>query len=231
MKVIAKNITKKYDDFFALNNISFELPENKIIGLIGHNGSGKTTILEIMAGLKKSDMGSLSYTQNRKFKADLGVVLQDNEFYSDAKVGELLSLFASFYPQNVDILQLEKKTKIDKFRNEFYRNLSGGMKQRVNIAIALVNNPSFLILDEPTTGLDPLARRDLWKLINSVTEKTTTVISSHYMDEVEKNCDYLIMLKNGSIVLKGYTKDIVNSNSMSLDELYIQINESEEESK
>lgn len=225
MKLSTTGLTKTYGKNVALNGVSIDIPSGEIIGLIGHNGSGKTTFLEILAGLKKPTSGTLSYKPNKDFKRKLGVVLQENEFYPDAKVKEILELFGSFYSKHESIDSVLIKTKTKRFSNEYYRNLSGGMKQRVNIAVALLNSPDLLILDEPTTGLDPIARRDLWSLISSVGHRTTTIVSSHYMDEVERNCDQLVMLKRGKVLMNDTVSNIVKQTGKSLEDIYIEKNE------
>ncbi|MFT8401654.1 MAG: ABC transporter ATP-binding protein [Lentilactobacillus diolivorans] len=220
MKLSTTGLTKTYGKNVALNGVSIDIPSGEIIGLVGHNGSGKTTFLEILAGLKKPTSGTLSYKPNKDFKRKLGVVLQENEFYPDAKVKEILELFGSFYSNHESIDSVLIKTKTKRFSNEYYRNLSGGMKQRVNIAVALLNAPDVLILDEPTTGLDPIARRDLWSLISSVGHRTTTIVSSHYMDEVERNCDQLVMLKRGKVLMNDSVSNIVKQTGKSLEDIY-----------
>lgn len=227
MDINVKDLVKNYGNTCALKGISFAIPDKSIVGLVGHNGSGKTTLLDIISGLKPFDQGSMNITIDRKMKRKLGVVLQNNAFYDDAKVGELLSLFGSFYKNTMEINELIQITGIEKYVDKLYRNLSGGMKQKVNIALALINRPELLILDEPTTGLDPLARRELWKIVKKYASEATVIISSHYMDEVEENCDYLLFLKDGNVVENGPLKQILERKNMNLDNYYVMINEQE----
>ncbi len=225
MDIVIKNLSKTYDDITALNGINLEIPSNTTVGLIGHNGSGKTTLLEILCGIKSFDEGKINLSLDYEYKEKIGVILQDNAFYYDARVDELVELYASFYKSTIDLEALMDEVGITSFRKQFYRNLSGGMKQRVNLALALVNNPELLILDEPTTGLDPLARKEFWTLLKKMMNHATIIISSHYMDEIEENCDYLVFLKNGFVVEADYLDCILNRAQMKLSDYYIEVNQ------
>jgi ABC-2 type transport system ATP-binding protein len=225
MDIVIKNLSKTYDDITALNGINLEIPSNTTVGLIGHNGSGKTTLLEILCGIKSFDEGEINLSLDYEYKEKIGVILQDNAFYYDARVDELVELYASFYKSTVDLEALMDEVGITSFRKQFYRNLSGGMKQRVNLALALVNNPELLILDEPTTGLDPLARKEFWTLLKKMMNHATIIISSHYMDEIEENCDYLVFLKNGFVVEADYLDCILKRVQMKLSDYYIEVNQ------
>ncbi len=227
MNIELKNISKYYDDVKALDNISLSIPIGSTVGIIGHNGSGKTTMMEILSGLRKPDSGSMNFNVDQKYKDKLGVILQQSSFYDDAKVDELIELFATFYSYHVDLDYLMKLTGITSYKNKLYRSLSGGMKQKVNIALALVNDPEILILDEPTTGLDPLARLELWNIIKSFSENSTVLVSSHYMDEIEKYCDYLIFLKDGKLIECGSVKDVKDRENISLEDYYLRVNGNE----
>jgi ABC-2 type transport system ATP-binding protein len=225
MEIVIKNLSKTYDNITALNGINLEIPSNTTVGLIGHNGSGKTTLLEILCGIKSFDEGEINLSLDYEYKENIGVILQDNAFYYDARVDELVELYASFYKSTVDLEALMDEVGITSFRKQFYRNLSGGMKQRVNLALALVNNPELLILDEPTTGLDPLARKEFWTLLKKMMNHATIIISSHYMDEIEENCDYLVFLKNGFVVEADYLDCILKRAQMKLSDYYIEVNQ------
>jgi ABC-2 type transport system ATP-binding protein len=224
MEIKAEGMIKNYGDVHALKGISFSIPNKSVVGLVGHNGSGKTTLLEILSGLKKHDKGYLSVKVDRRFKDNLGVVLQNNAFYDDAKVGELIALFGSFYNKTIETNKLIDLTGIKNYINKLYRNLSGGMKQKVNIALALINKPELLILDEPTTGLDPLARRELWKIVKKYASETTIIISSHYMDEIEENCDHILILKDGNVIDNVPLKNLLIKQRMNLNSYYMEIN-------
>jgi len=224
MEIKINNIMKNYNDVRALKGLSIEASKDSIIGVIGHNGSGKTTLLEILSGLIIPDSGSIEPEINQAYREKLGVVLQANAFYDDAKVIELLKLFATFFAQSVDIDELINKLGIEKYTKRYYKDLSGGMKQKVNIALALVNNPELLILDEPTTGLDPLARNEVWHILQDFMKDKTIFISSHSMEEVAKFCDTILFLKEGEIVYYGSVERLLNEVNMSLDEYYVKIN-------
>ncbi len=225
MNIVINNLEKKYGDITALKGIDLEIPLNTTVGLIGHNGSGKTTLLEILCGIKSFDKGRINLSFDYEYKEKIGVILQDNAFYYDARVEELIELYASFYKSTVDLVSLMDEVGITSYKKQFYRNLSGGMKQRVNLALALVNNPRLLILDEPTTGLDPLARKEFWNLLNKSMNHTTIIISSHDMNEIEENCDFLVFLKDGSVVEADYLDDILKRTKMKLSDYYIEVNQ------
>ena len=225
MDIIVNNLSKAYGTTLALDNATLTIPDKKKTAVIGHNGSGKTTLLEILCGLRRFDQGTINLEFDDEYKEKLGVILQDNAFYHDAKAIELIELFSTFYKTHADLDYIIKLTGIESFMNRFYRNLSGGMKQKVNIALALVNNPRILILDEPTTGLDPLARKELWQIITAFSQNTLTLISSHYMDEIERNCDYLIFLKDGKLIECDYVSAVLDRAKMSLEDYYISVNE------
>ncbi len=225
MEILIKNLSKTYDKVTALNGINLEIPSNTTVGLIGHNGSGKTTLLEILCGIKSFDEGEISLSLDHEYKEKLGVILQDNSFYYDARVDELIELYASFYKHSVDLEALMNEVGITSFRKKLYRNLSGGMKQRVNLALALVNDPTLLILDEPTTGLDPLARKEFWALLKKMMHHATIIISSHYMDEIEENCDYLVFLKDGFVVEADHLDRVLERAQMKLSDYYVEMNQ------
>ena len=224
MNIIADQITKNYGEIIALQSVSFDFPKNSIVGVVGHNGSGKTTLLEILCGLRKEDAGRMNVKINKEYKSKLGVILQNNAFYDDAKVIELLKLFSSFYKETVDIDELIDITQIREYSHKFYKDLSGGMKQKVNIALALLNNPEIMILDEPTTGLDPIARKELWGIVHRFAKNNIVFLSSHYMDKVESNCTHLLFLKKGKVVECGKLSDILSKYDTNMNEFYLEKN-------
>jgi ABC-2 type transport system ATP-binding protein len=225
MNIAVDRITKSYGESIVLNEVTFHFPKNSIIGVVGHNGSGKTTLLEILCGLRNKDSGEMSFEVNKKYKSKLGVILQENAFYDDAKVIELLKLFSSFYKDTIDINEIIEMTQIQGYSNKFYKSLSGGMKQKVNIALALINKPEVMIFDEPTTGLDPIARKELWDIIHKFSKNSIVFLSSHYMDEIEKNCTHLLFLNKGKVVECGELKSILRDSGKTMDQLYIEKNE------
>ncbi|HEY6979011.1 MAG TPA: ABC transporter ATP-binding protein, partial [Chitinophagaceae bacterium] len=201
------NLVKKYGDFEAVKGISFNVMEGEIFGLLGPNGAGKSTTLEIIETLREKTSGEVTVDgfnldkQPNEIKKIIGVQLQTSGYYPGLKLTELISLFASLYNERVDQMQLLDTVNLrDKATNKF-KELSGGQKQRFSIATTLINKPKIIFLDEPTTGLDPQARRNLWDLIRGIRERgTTVIITTHYMDEAEILCDRVAIIDNGKII-------------------------------
>lgn len=209
MKAIiqVKNLVKKYGDFTAVNDISFDVYENEIFGLLGPNGAGKTTTLEILETLREKTHGTVTVdgmsieTDAQYIKQIIGVQLQAAGYYPNLNLVQLMNVFAGLYNINIDAKSmLAEVNLLDKAKNK-YKELSGGQKQRFSIATTLINKPKIIFLDEPTTGLDPQARRNLWDLIRSLKQNgTTIVITTHYMDEAEELCDRVAIVDSGKIV-------------------------------
>lgn len=201
------NLVKKYDDFTAVNHISFEVFEGEIFGLLGPNGAGKTTTLEIIETLRKKTSGTVvvdGFSVDKdvnSIKQRIGVQLQAAGYYPNLNLSELVELFCGLYGVAIKPLDLlEKVALTDKAKAKF-KDLSGGQKQRFSIATTLINNPRIIFLDEPTTGLDPQARRNLWDLIRSIRNNgTTIVLTTHYMDEAEVLCDRVAFVDGGTII-------------------------------
>lgn len=202
-----KNLIKNYGEFQAVKGISFDVYEGEIFGLLGPNGAGKTTTLEIIETLRDETEGEVlvdevSINENpRKVKESIGVQLQQSGFYPHLKLTEIIELFAELYNVKVDPKKiLEEVNLLDKAKAVF-KSLSGGQKQRFSIATTLINRPKIIFLDEPTTGLDPQARRNLWDLIKKIRDDgTTIVITTHYMDEAEILCDRVAIIDAGQIL-------------------------------
>ena len=204
--ISVENLVKNYGDFRAVDSISFEVYEGEIFGLLGPNGAGKTTTLEIIETLREKTSGtifldglSVDKDQN-EIKKIIGVQLQAAGYYPNLNLLELLELFSGLY--NVSINPREVLAMVglgDKAKSK-YKALSGGQKQRFSISTTLINNPKIVFLDEPTTGLDPQARRNLWDLIREIRQKGTTVmITTHYMDEAEELCERVAVMDSGKI--------------------------------
>ena len=202
-----KNLHKKYGDFHAVKGISFEVFENEIFGLLGPNGAGKSTTLEIIETLRQKTSGevwvnglNLDKSPN-DIKKIIGVQLQSSGYYPSLSLVELITLFAGLYNEDIDPIALLDKVNLrDKAKAKF-KEMSGGQKQRFSIATTLINKPRIIFLDEPTTGLDPQARRNLWDLIREIRDQGTTVImTTHYMDEAEVLCDRVAIIDSGSII-------------------------------
>jgi ABC-2 type transport system ATP-binding protein len=207
-KIISvSNLVKNYGDFQAVKSISFDVYEGEIFGLLGPNGAGKSTTLEIIETLRTKTSGKIIVdgldldSQASAIKKIIGVQLQTSGFYPGLNLVELIKLFGGLYNQNVDPIELLKKVNLaDKAKNKS-KELSGGQKQRFSIATTLINHPKIIFLDEPTTGLDPQARRNLWDLIKDIRNNGTTVIlTTHYMDEAEQLCDRIAIMDKGEII-------------------------------
>lgn len=205
--ISVKDLVKKYGNFTAVQGINFEVFEGEIFGLLGPNGAGKSTTLEIIETLREKTSGKIvvdgiDLDKNPSgIKKIIGVQLQTSGYYPGLNLVELIKLFGGLYNKKVDALEfLDSVNLRDKAKAKF-KELSGGQKQRFSVATTLINEPKIIFLDEPTTGLDPQARRNLWELIRSIRDKGTTVIlTTHYMDEAEYLCDRVAIIESGKIV-------------------------------
>ena len=205
--ISVKNLTKNYGAFEAVKGISFDVQEGEIFGLLGPNGAGKSTTLEIIETLREKTSGEVMVDGlDLDKKADdikkiIGVQLQSSGFYPGLNLLELVELFSGLYNRKVVTMDLLKLVNLEDKAKSKYKELSGGQKQRFSIATTLINNPKIVFLDEPTTGLDPQARRNLWQLIKDIRDKgTTVIITTHYMDEAEQLCDRIAILDEGKII-------------------------------
>lgn len=201
------NLHKKYGDFEAVKGLSFEVLEGEIFGLLGPNGAGKSTTLEIIETLREKTSGEIWVggfnldKQPNEIKKIIGVQLQTSGYYPGLNLIELLELFAGLYNQPVDPMALLDTVNLRDKAKAKYKDLSGGQKQRFSIATTLINSPRIIFLDEPTTGLDPQARRNLWDLIRQIRSKgTTVIITTHYMDEAEILCDRVAIVDKGNLI-------------------------------
>lgn len=205
--ISVENLTKSYGQFQAVKGITFQVMEGEIFGLLGPNGAGKSTTLEIIETLREKSGGAVTVdgfnldTHPNNIKSVIGVQLQASGYYPGLNLLQLIELFAGLYNRTVDAeALLESVNLLDKARSKFTQ-LSGGQKQRFSVATTLINNPRIIFLDEPTTGLDPQARRSLWDLIKNIREQgTTVIITTHYMDEAEYLCDRIAIIDSGKIV-------------------------------
>jgi ABC-2 type transport system ATP-binding protein len=205
--ISVKNLTKNYGSFQAVKGISFDVFEGEIFGLLGPNGAGKSTTLEIIETLRAKTGGEVIVnglnldTHPNEIKKIIGVQLQTSGFYPGLTLIELIELFGGLYNKSVEPMQLLKMVNLeDKAKNK-YKEMSGGQKQRFSITTTLINTPKIIFLDEPTTGLDPQARRNLWDLIRDIRNNgTTVIITTHYMDEAEQLCDRIAIMDEGKII-------------------------------
>ena len=200
-------LTKRYGDQTVVKGIDFSVAKGEIFGILGPNGAGKTTTLEMLEALRTIDDGTAVIDgidvakHPKKIKDIIGIQLQSTNFYDHLTLTEQLRMFASLYGSKIDVAALLAKVQLTEKARNYVEQLSGGQKQRFAIASTLVNSPKVLFLDEPTTGLDPQARRNLWELIKQIREEgVTIVLTTHYMDEAELLCDRLAIMDNGQII-------------------------------
>jgi ABC-2 type transport system ATP-binding protein len=205
--ISVKNLSKKYGDFEAVKSISFVVYTGEIFGLLGPNGAGKSTTLEIIETLRNKTSGEVIVDGidldkgPDEIKKIIGVQLQTSGYYPGLNLIELIELFGGLYNRSVNPLLLLDMVNLRDKAKAKYKELSGGQKQRFSIATTLINQPKIIFLDEPTTGLDPQARRNLWDLIKDIRSKgTTVIITTHYMDEAEVLCDRVAILDSGMII-------------------------------
>ena len=216
--VTVRDLRKRYGEIEAVAGISFEVQKGEVFALLGPNGAGKTTTVEILEGLRSADGGSatvagIDVTKDPAgVKSRIGVQLQQSAFPENFLAHELVELFALFYERKVDSYALLRAVGLEEKKNQKSEKLSGGQKQRLSIAIALVNEPQVLFLDEPTTGLDPQARRNLWELIREIQRRGTTVfLTTHYLDEAEVLCDRVAIMDGGKIIALDSPRALVTS--------------------
>jgi ABC-2 type transport system ATP-binding protein len=205
--LVVKNLQKSYDDKKVVNGISFEVKKGEIFGILGPNGAGKTTTLEMIEALRPIDGGSATIDgvdvadNPYKIRSMIGVQPQSPAFQDKTKLSELIQLFAAAYGEKVNVTEFLEDVDLLEKADSYIETLSGGQKQRFSIAAALVHNPKVFFMDEPTTGLDPQARRNLWDLVRHVRDKGISVIlTTHYMDEAEVLCDRVAVMESGNIV-------------------------------
>jgi ABC-2 type transport system ATP-binding protein len=211
-------LEKSYGGRKVVNAISFEVREGEVFGILGPNGAGKTTTFEMIEALRDIDKGDVLLDginvreEPQRVKEIIGIQLQSSNFYDRLSLVEQLKLFASFYGTKVNPMELLKEVELTDKAKSRVENLSGGQKQRFSIAAALVNKPRVLFLDEPTTGLDPQARRHLWELIGQIKGKGITVmLTTHYMEEAELLCDRVAIMEKGRIIALDSPKNLVKA--------------------
>ena len=240
--VSVRELRKRYGDIDAVAGVSFDVEEGEIFALLGPNGAGKTTTIEILEGLREADGGSavvagVDVTRDRVgVKERIGVQLQSSAFPENFLTKEIVDLFALFYGRRVDALALLREVGLEDKAKQRSEKLSGGQRQRLSIAVAMVNEPRVLFLDEPTTGLDPQARRNLWELIRAIRARGTTVfLTTHYLDEAEVLCDHVAIMDAGRIIAldspraligklidRGFTKPVIQQQA-NLEDVFLDL--------
>ena len=226
------NIEKHYGNVKAVDGISLQVKRGEVLGIIGANGAGKSTTLEIMMGLRKPDSGTVNVLgmniaeASDKIKQRIGIQLQQTALYDRIKVKEALQLFSSYYEKTRDLNEIITTLGLEPYLNKYVKNLSGGWQQRTSLALALINDPEIIFLDEPTTGLDPQARLELWGCINRYRDEGKTIIlSTHYMDEAQRHCDRIAIIKNGKLISCDEPKQLIDTlgnQDATLEDVYLQ---------
>ena len=214
--IVVESLTKRYADFVAVDNISFSVHAGEIFGILGPNGAGKTTTLEMIEGLSSITSGTVVLAgydvekQTTKVKSLIGVQLQASSFFDGLNLIEIINMFGAMYNRAVDAMHLLSLVQLTEKSKSKVKELSGGQKQRLSIATALVNDPKVLFLDEPTTGLDPQARRNIWELITNISKQgTTIVLTTHYLEEAELLCDRIAIMDNAKIIALDTTENLI----------------------
>jgi ABC-2 type transport system ATP-binding protein len=228
------DLRKRYGSRVAVDGVSFTVERGEIFGILGTNGAGKTTTVECLQGLRKADGGKISVlgldpaADRATLTRRVGVQLQESQLPAKLRVREALELFASFYPDPADVDVLLDRLDLRDHQRTFFGKLSGGQKQRVSIALALVGNPELAILDELTTGLDPHARRETWRLVEGVRATGVTVLLvSHFMDEAERLCDRVAIFDAGRVVATGTPTELrAAAGASTLDDAFVSLTRS-----
>ena len=211
-----KNLVRHYPSVKAVNGVDFNLNAGICFGLLGPNGAGKTTTIEILEGINKATSGDILYKGkplDSQFRNEAGIMFQSTALQDYITVRETLEMFSKLYPKRANIDNLITRCNLTEYLEQDNRQLSGGQRQRLLLAIALVNDPDIIFLDEPTTGLDPQARRNFWDLINDIkAEGKTIVLTTHYMDEAYTLCDEIAIMDHGKIISQGTPKTLLEEN-------------------
>ncbi len=209
-----KDLLKQFPGVTAVNKLSFTIPKGVCFGLLGPNGAGKTTTIEIIEGITPYDSGEILYNgkpRGDNFQQEIGIQFQHTALMDFLTVEEVLDLFISFYANTRPKQELIELCELTEFLDRPANKVSGGQKQRLLLAIALLNNPELVFLDEPTTGLDPQSRRNFWRLVQAIkAEGKTVILTTHYMEEAEQLCDSLIIIDHGSIIAEGTPQGLLN---------------------
>ncbi len=215
--LLCRGLVKRYGQLVAVDGLDLEIRAGECFGLLGPNGAGKTTTIEILEGLLPADGGEVQVLgghwgrgRDRELRERLGIQLQETKLTDKASVEETLALFRSFYTRGPSVDEVIARVSLEEKRRTWVVQLSGGQRQRLSLACALVNDPEVLFLDEPTTGLDPQSRRQVWDLIEEFRHKGGTVLlTTHYMDEAEKLCDRVAIVDHGKVIAQGTPRELI----------------------
>ena len=210
----ARKLVKQYPGVLAVDDVSFEVREGICFGLLGPNGAGKTTTVEIMEGVTPATSGEVWYygsPAGSKFREEAGIQFQNTALQDFITVKETLEMFQSLYDRQADVDHIVEQCSLGDLLDRDNRKLSGGQRQRLLLGVALVNRPRLVFLDEPTTGLDPQARRNFWDLVKRIrAEGTTVILTTHYMEEAEILCDEIAIMDTGKIIIQGAPRQLLN---------------------
>ena len=216
------NLEKKYGDINAVNGVSFSVEQGEVFGILGPNGAGKTTTVEMIEGLRKPNAGSIkvcnidALKEPQRIKELIGVQLQATSLYDNIRVKEALDLFGSYYQKSLPSEQIMEEVSLTEKKHSQVSKLSGGQKQRLSVGLALVNDPEVIFLDEPTTGLDPQARHNIWSIVENLRERGKTVVmTTHYMEEAEQLCHRLAIIDRGKIIAMDTPDNLINKADLS----------------
>ncbi len=211
----ARNLVKEYPGVLAVNGVSFEVPEGICFGLLGPNGAGKTTTVEMIEGVTRPSSGEVCYygeIAGARFRQEVGIQFQNTALQDHITVRETLEMFRALYDRRADLDEVIAQCSLGDLLDRDNRKLSGGQRQRLLLAVALVNRPRLIFLDEPTTGLVPQARRNFWTLVQSIRAGgATIVLTTHYMDEAQVLCDDIAIMDEGKIVTHGSPDDLLHA--------------------
>jgi ABC-2 type transport system ATP-binding protein len=226
-----KDVWKSFKTVQAVKGINLQIPKGQFTALLGPNGAGKTTLVEMIEGIQKPDNGEITITgKHWKGNEDelhriIGLSLQETRFIDKLRVTETLQLFASFFNLGKErVNEIIEMVGLEEKRKSYVVNLSGGQRQRLAIGIALINSPAILLLDEPTTGLDPNARREIWDILHKLRKisETSMILTTHYMEEAENLCDYIVIMDNGVILREGTLGQLLKE-AKNLDDLFVSL--------
>ncbi|WP_438022976.1 ATP-binding cassette domain-containing protein [Sorangium sp. So ce233] len=216
--LVCRGLVKRYGDVVAVNGLDLEVRRGECFGLLGPNGAGKTTTVEILEGLTRPDAGEVEVLGERwvgdgiALRRRLGIQLQETRFPDKLRVGEVIALFRSFYPRGLDPAEALRRVSLQEKSGAYVRGLSGGQKQRLSLACALAGDPEVLFLDEPSTGLDPASRREIWAVVEDLKARGRTVLlTTHYMEEAARLCDRVAIVDRGRLLSLGTPAALVAS--------------------
>ena len=211
-----RSLVKRFDDVVAVDGIDLDVVEGECFGLLGPNGAGKTTTIEILEGLQRPTSGEVELlglpwrAHAAELRARIGIQLQETELYDKLSAEETVRLFRSFYPRRIEVAEALRQVDLIDKQDAWVAKLSGGQTQRLAIACALVSDPELFFLDEPTTGLDPTARRSLWEIIRAMRSRgRTIVLTTHYMEEAERLCDRIAIMRKGKVIALGTPRELI----------------------